>query len=126
MQFWEQLCGRQGRQKATRRATFSATEHDRAVLEMDPAVDFDVGPWPERFQTPEGGLYFFKLPHGIEAPSSRHVVVRVVLLFVVVAVVVAVVVVGGGVSVLVVVVVVVVAVVSAAVVVARYMLVCRF
>jgi len=52
---------------AARRTEWNTSLHDKAVLEIDPIVQWDVGTWEERFsKTPEGGLYLFRLPNGVE------------------------------------------------------------
>lgn len=52
---------------AARRTEWSTSLHDQAVLEMDDVINWTVGSWPSRFQNePEGGLYLFRLPQGIE------------------------------------------------------------
>lgn len=52
---------------AARRKEWNISMHDNTILEIDPAIDFAVGPWPDRFQnTPKGGLYLFRLPNDVE------------------------------------------------------------
>lgn len=50
-----------------RRTEWTPSLHDRTILDMDVAIDWDFGPWSERFSnSPVGGIYLFKFPMGIE------------------------------------------------------------
>merc|ERR1712012_585203 len=45
---------------------WNATLHSDDVLAVRTQIRFAVGPWPERFSEPVGGLYLFKLPGDVE------------------------------------------------------------
>jgi len=47
---------------AARRAEWTPSLHEKAVLDLDPDFDFDFGPWADRFEkAPADGVYLFRL-----------------------------------------------------------------
>jgi len=56
---------------ASRRADWNFFLHDHQVIGMDDAVKFDFGEWKSRFSSkPQGGIYLFKLPEGVELTAT--------------------------------------------------------
>jgi len=49
-----------------RSPTWNATLHNDDALAVRTQIKFAVGPWPERFLDPVGGLFLFKLPKNVE------------------------------------------------------------
>jgi len=57
--------------RASKRKDWVPALHDATILEVRPAIEFAVGPWKSRFQDgPKGGLFFFRLPDGVEITAT--------------------------------------------------------
>jgi hypothetical protein len=62
-----------------RSPTWNATLHKSDVLAVRTQIRFAVGPWPERFMKPVGGLYLFKLPGEVEVTITGSDFMSVVI-----------------------------------------------
>lgn len=57
--------------KGSRRAQWEPALHNEAVLNIKPAIEFDVGPWRSRFEGgPSGGLFMFRFARHVEVTAT--------------------------------------------------------
>jgi len=57
--------------EAHRRTKWNATLHNDDALAVRTQIQFNVGPWPERFlERPVGGLFLLKFPGGVEVTAT--------------------------------------------------------